>query len=181
MFSLDKTEELVKVRLISSIWNNQFDSPEKIENLFTLSPPDIIVLDENEQIALLVDIKAEKTIENQISNLSEVSKLYLKNADDKPRFVILANLAEIKIFKSINDLLNPEIISLKAEEILKHYDAKFNGKTIFKFYLKTLIESWLRDLAYHWKPEIPPGSKELENIGLLAKIKHGETYSQNDE
>ncbi|MBS9393342.1 MAG: hypothetical protein HEQ31_09345 [Dolichospermum sp. OL03] len=37
MFSLDKPEELIKIRLISSIWNNQFDSPEKIESLFQLS------------------------------------------------------------------------------------------------------------------------------------------------
>ncbi len=48
MFSLDKPEELIKIRLISSIWNNQFDSPEKIESLFQLSSPDIIVLDQNQ-------------------------------------------------------------------------------------------------------------------------------------
>jgi hypothetical protein len=36
-------------------------------------------------------------------------------------------------------------------------------------------------LTYHWKSEIPPASEKFEKIGLLAKLKHGETYSQNDE
>jgi hypothetical protein len=47
--------------------------------------------------------------------------------------------------------------------------------------LKTLIVSWLRDLSYHWKSEIPSASEKFEKIGLLAKIKNGETYSQNYE
>ncbi len=60
MFSLDKPEELVKIRLISSIWNNEFDSREKIERLLLLSDPDIVVLDKDQQIALFVDIKRKK-------------------------------------------------------------------------------------------------------------------------
>jgi hypothetical protein len=36
-------------------------------------------------------------------------------------------------------------------------------------------------LSYHWKSEIPPASEKFEKIGLLAKIKNGETYSQNYE
>ncbi|GCL39515.1 MULTISPECIES: hypothetical protein [Sphaerospermopsis] len=64
MFSLDKPEELVKIRLISNIWNNQVDSPEKIESLFQLPSPDIIVLDQNQQIALLVDITTQEILKN---------------------------------------------------------------------------------------------------------------------
>ncbi|MFM6136876.1 MAG: hypothetical protein ACKPCP_22465 [Sphaerospermopsis kisseleviana] len=64
MFSLDQPEELVKIRLISNIWNNQVDSPEKIESLFQLPSPDIIVLDQNQQIALLVDITTQEILKN---------------------------------------------------------------------------------------------------------------------
>jgi hypothetical protein len=181
MFSLDKPEELIKIRLISSIWNNQFDSPEKIESLFQLSSPDIIVLDQNQQIALLVDITAQETLKNHENNLSKVSNLYLQNSQENPRFVILANLTKISVFKSINGVFSEPVISLNTGDILSHYDSRFSEKRIFKFYLKTLIESWLRDLAYQWKSKILPGSQELEKIGILSKLKHGETYSQNDE
>jgi hypothetical protein len=181
MFSLDKPEELIKIRLISSIWNNQFDSPEKIESLFQLSSPDIIVLDQNQQIALLVDITAQEILENHENNLSKVSNLYLQNSQTNPRFVILANLTEINVFKSTNGVFSKPEISLNTGKILSHYDSEFCEKTIFNFYLKTLIVSWLRDLSYHWKSEIPSASEKFEKIGLLAKIKNGETYSQNYE
>jgi mRNA-degrading endonuclease HigB of HigAB toxin-antitoxin module len=58
MFSLDKPEELL-IRLISSICNNEFDSPPTIERLLPLSDLDV-VLDKDQQIELLVDIKREK-------------------------------------------------------------------------------------------------------------------------
>lgn len=181
MFSLDKPEELIKIRLISSIWNNQFDSPEKIESLFQLSSPDIIVLDQNQQIALLVDVKAQGILKNHENSLSKVSKLYLQNSQENPRFVILANLTEINVFKSTNGVFYKPEISLNTGKILSHYDSEFCEKKIFNFYLKTLIVSWLRDLTYHWKSEIPPASEKFEKIGLLAKLKNGETYSQNYE
>ena len=110
MFSLDKPEKLIKIRLISSIWNNQFDSPEKIESLFQLSSPDIIVLDQNQQIALLVHVKAQEILESHENNLSKVSNLYLQNSQTNPRFVMLANLTEINVFKSTNGVFyKPEI------------------------------------------------------------------------
>ncbi|MBE9054648.1 hypothetical protein [Sphaerospermopsis sp. LEGE 08334] len=181
MFSLDKPEELIKIRLISGIWNNQFNSPEKIESLFQLASPDIIVLDQNQQIALLVDITVQEILKNNENNLSKVSNLYLQNSQENPRFTMLANLTEIKVFKSIKGVFVKPEISLNTGKILSNYDSEFGEKTIFKFYLQTLIVSWLRDLTYHWKSEIPPASEELGKIGLLAKLKNGETYSQNYE
>ncbi|MBD2139176.1 hypothetical protein H6F32_16720 [Anabaena sp. FACHB-1237] len=32
MLSLYKTEELINIRLIANIWNEEFNSPEKIES-----------------------------------------------------------------------------------------------------------------------------------------------------
>ncbi len=44
-------------------------------------------------------------------------------------------------------------------------------------YLETLVEAWLRDLAYHWKSETPPESEKLAEIGLLQRLEGGTTHS----
>ena len=185
MFSLDKPEELIKIRLISSIWNTQFDSPEKIESLFLLSHPDIVVLDKNQQIALLVDVQAKKLQEGELKEkyLSQITKLYLQNAQQDTRFAMLAELGEINIFKSRNGKFSEPLIKLKTADILSHYDRDFRDKSnrIFSFYLKTLMEAWLRDLAYQWKSETPPAFKELKEIELFCRLEGGNTYLQNDE
>ncbi|MEA5553538.1 hypothetical protein VB713_21595 [Anabaena cylindrica UHCC 0172] len=185
MFSLDKPEELIKIRLISSIWNNQFDSQEGIENLFLLSHPDIVLLDKNKQIALLVDVQAKKFQKGDVKEeyLSQVTKLYLQNAKKDTRFAMFAELEEINIFKWRNGKFLEPLTLLKTADILSHYDRDFRDKSnrIFSFYLKTLIEAWLRDLAYHWKSETPPAYKQLKEIELFSRLEGGDTYLQNDE
>jgi hypothetical protein len=74
MSSLDKPEELL-IRLISSICNNEFDSPPTIKRLLPLSDPDILVLDKDQQIELLVDIKREKSRAKKKTNLSKLTQL----------------------------------------------------------------------------------------------------------
>ena len=81
---------------------------------------------------------------------------YLQNFQENPRFANIANLTEINVSKSTNSVFSKLEISLNTGKILSHYDSEFCEKTIFNFYLKTLIVSWLRDLSYHWKSEIPP-------------------------
>lgn len=138
---------------------------------------DIIVADKDGQIVLLVEVKANKLqLQSAISQL----KSYLRNLQTDIRFAMLANLEEIQIFKVKGDNKIELKISLKTVDILSHYDPEFGEKRIFELYLITLLDAWLRDLAYHWKSEIPPASKELAEIGLLDKIEGGDTYSQND-
>lgn len=48
MFSLDQPEELIKIRLISSLKNTLSNSHTELEKLFSLSQPDIIVVDKNQ-------------------------------------------------------------------------------------------------------------------------------------
>ncbi|MBE9234613.1 hypothetical protein IQ227_00820 [Anabaena aphanizomenioides LEGE 00250] len=178
MFSLDKPEELIKMRLISSLKNILSNSPTELEKLFSLSQPDIIVVDKNQEIALLVDIQLQEKQSKKL--LSEVTQLYLQNAEKDIRFAMSANLQNITIFKSNSEhLLNP-VISLFSADILSHYEPEFSKRKILYLYLRTLIEAWLRDLAYHWKSEIPPGTKELSKIGLLEKMKDGDTYTQDE-
>jgi hypothetical protein len=37
----------------------------------------------------------------------------------------------------------------------------------------TLLTSWLRDLAYRWKSDHPPGLEDLASTGLFEKIEGG--------
>ena len=64
---------------------------------------------------------------------------------------------------------------LDTRQVLQHYDLEFPGKRVFESYLLTLVEAWLRDLAYHWKSENPPGSEELGRAGLLERLEGGTT------
>lgn len=137
---------------------------------------DITVVDKDEKIILLVEVKTHQKLESAVSQL----KSYLRVMETEIPFAMLANLEEIRIFKVRNDNDMQLKISLKTVDILKYYDDEFADKKIYGLYLITLLEAWLRDLAYHWKSEIPPGSEELAKIGLLEKIEGGDTYSQNE-
>jgi hypothetical protein len=137
---------------------------------------DITVVDKDEKIVLLVEVKTHQKLESAVYQL----KSYLRVMETEIPFAMLANLEEIQIFKVRRDHDLQLKISLKTVDILKYYDHEFADKKIYGLYLTTLLEAWLRDLAYHWKSETPPGSEELAKIGLLEKIKGGDTYSQNE-
>ena len=76
----------------------------------------------------------------------------------------------------LDQLVGP-VAHLDTSSILQHYDPEYAKKRVFKFYLVTLAEAWLRDLAYHWKSESPPGSEELQRVGLLSRMEGGTTVS----
>jgi len=67
------------------------------------------------------------------------------------------------------------VAHLDTVQVLQHYDPDFPKRRVFESYLLTLVEAWLRDLAYHWKSENPPGSDELRKAGLLEKLEGGTT------
>jgi hypothetical protein len=146
---------------------------------------DIVVLDKDEQIVLLVEVKGTK-LEGRDAKLKAISPLksYLENAKNNrfylanETFAMLADLGNVDIFKWDGNKLSDSLISLETANILSHYDPEFSSKTILGFYLETLVEAWLRDLAYHWKSETPPALEKLSEIGLLQKLQGGTTYSQ---
>ncbi len=63
-------------------------------------------------------------------------------------------------------------------DILSVYDPTFRQKRIFDDYLLTLINAWLHDLARQWKTDRPPGMDELVKIGLVEKLRGGETHRE---
>ncbi len=139
---------------------------------------DIIATDKHGEIVLIVEAKAQKHQTNYRS-IAQL-KLSLNTLQANNAFAMLADLEEIEIFKVNNENDFEKILSLKTVDILKYYDEEFPVKKIFELYLITLLEAWLRDLAYHWKSVKPLASEELATIGLLDMIQEGDTYSQND-
>ncbi|KZL49383.1 hypothetical protein A2T98_13035 [Nodularia spumigena CENA596] len=139
---------------------------------------DIIATDKHGEIILIVEAKAQK-LQTKSSAISQL-KSYLNTLEANSAFAMLADLQEIGIFKVNDENEFKKILSLKTVDVLKYYDAEFPVKKIFDLYFITLLEAWLRDLAYHWKSVKPPASEELATIGLLDMIKEGDTYSQND-
>ncbi|MBD2197258.1 MULTISPECIES: type I restriction enzyme HsdR N-terminal domain-containing protein [Calothrix] len=146
---------------------------------------DIVALDKDEKIVLLVEVKATK-LEGRDAKEEAISQLksYLQNAKNtrfdlaNETFAMFADLENIYIFKWDGKKFSDFLISQETANTLSYYDPDFSSKTILGFYLKTLVEAWLRDLAYHWKSETPPASEKLAEIGLLQKLEGGTTYSQ---
>ncbi|MFN7384125.1 MAG: hypothetical protein ACK5RY_18675, partial [Dolichospermum sp.] len=59
--------------------------------------------------------------------------------------------------------------------VLEHYDVGSIEGIIYQSTLITLTQSWLRDLAYHWKSETPPYIEEMKEIGLFTLLFDGTT------
>ncbi|MTJ09765.1 MULTISPECIES: hypothetical protein [unclassified Anabaena] len=135
----------------------------------------------NENIVLFFETKAEKL--NTIFRQNAISQLkthYLQNikqdiTKDIP-FGMLVDLEEINIFSLTEEQNIKNSISLKTNDILSTYDPEFSHKRIFNFHLETLVQSWLRDLAYHWNLDSPPAYDEIAKIGLLSLIE-GEEHT----
>jgi hypothetical protein len=69
-------------------------------------------------------------------------------------------------------------------DVLKDYspdfagkDSRYGSRQSFQDYLRTLVGSWLRDFAFHWKNPDPPGFAELARLGLAEQLEGGMTQS----
>ncbi|MBD2567818.1 hypothetical protein [Anabaena lutea] len=135
----------------------------------------------NGNIVLLVEIKAEN-LENVFKQnaISQLKTYYLQNIKQDIKkdipFGMLVDLEEINIFSLTEEQNIKDSISLKTNDILSIYDPEFSQKRIFNFHLETLVQSWLRDLAYHWNSDRPPAYDEVAKIGLLSLIE-GEEHT----
>ena len=86
----------------------------------------------------------------------------------------------IHLYRLSEKELSDPVVHLDTPKVLSHYDPDFTGERIFEHYLLTLVEAWLRDLAYHWKSPNPPGSEELKAAGFLGRVEGGTTQSPGD-
>jgi len=92
-------------------------------------------------------------------------------------FVLAIDPNYISLYRPAGGNLGEPIARLNTRLVLQHYDPEFPNKRVFESYLLTLVEAWLRDLAYHWKSDTPPGSEELDRAGLLEMLEGGTTQT----
>ena len=146
---------------------------------------DVIALDKDDNIVVLIEVKiiqAQETAAKQkIADrmISWMKAALAKMSEERTLipYAMFVDTEQILIFKWDGVNLSEPVCSLNTGEILRHYEPEFHNKRIFKRYLTRLIEAWLRDLAYHWKSQIPTASEQIEQIGLLPLLAGGTTKS----
>jgi hypothetical protein len=145
----------------------------------------IVARDRDGDVVLLAEVKARTPRGKPASEAQWVRPTW--EPDPLPPFFMLVDLENISIFRRDERPVVAEfeedrsvayyplslVTHLKSSSVLGHYDAEFGQKPIYEFYLGTLVEAWLRDLAYHWNSESPPGSDQLAAIGLLSLLEGG--------
>jgi hypothetical protein len=132
---------------------------------------DAAVMDRENQPVALVQVKARPVDKRGATILQEQLASYPGKVD----FVILIDPHHVRLFRPISHNLGEPIVQLDTPHVLQLYDPELDKKRVFEPYLLTLVEAWLRDLAYHWKSRNPPGQEELGRAGLLRKLEGGTT------
>jgi hypothetical protein len=131
---------------------------------------DAAVVDRENHPVALVQVKAHP-VETWATTLPR----QLEKLAERVAYVLTIDPNRIQVYRPGGESLGEPIVHLDTRQVLQHYDPEFSRKRVFESYLLTLVEAWLRDLAYHWKSEDPPGSEELAGTGLLEKLEGGTT------
>jgi hypothetical protein len=132
---------------------------------------DAAFVDKENHAVGLVQVKSTPLGDRWASILPRQLERYADPVD----FVLTIDPQCIYAYRPTEAGIEGPIVHLNTPEILRHYDPSFPTRQVFEPYLLTLAEAWLRDLAYHWKSENPPGSEELRRAGLLEKLEGGTT------
>lgn len=149
-------------------------------DLEDIDHPDFVALDKEGQVVLIGEVKGfpHNFQENKTKEYAILRFInYLQAAKTLIPFAMLVDVENIVILKWNGKNWSEPIICLKTADVLNHYEPEFSNKKIFSLYLTGLTEAWLRDLAYHWKLQIPPASEEMAEIGLLQLLENGTTQA----
>ena len=146
---------------------------------------DIIALDKDDHIVALIEVKIiqakEKAAKQRIADymISWMKAALAKMSEQRTviPYAMFVDTEKILIFKWNGENLSEPVCSLNTGKILRYYEPEFGEKWISERYLESLIESWLRDLGYNWKSEMPPASEQIAIIGLLERLAGGTTKS----
>ena len=136
---------------------------------------DFAALDRDGEYLLLGEIKT-----NRVNGEDAAEQLasYLRAIQPRVPYALLVGPDKIHLYRWDGEKLSPPVSTLSTAEILSYYDPEASQRHVFEDYVTTLIEAWLRDLAYHWKSARPPGSDDLERAGLLSQLQGGGTLSE---
>jgi hypothetical protein len=149
--------------------------PSQEAQSVTYFPPDLTIEGSRGDTILIAKVRTRliydeaEVLEQLISYLQAFKEKYNK---DIP-FVMFANREKIDIYSWGGGHLSTPLLTLETNVVLKEYDPEFEqtDKRVSEYYAETLIEAWLKDLIDEWKTENPPYKAELEEKGILEKLK----------
>ena len=133
---------------------------------------DILAFDRLDKPVLLVEIKARHT---SIERGKERLAHYLQSAATLIPFGMIVTERSIQVFRWDGQQLSEPVFESSTAKILSVYDPEFSQKQVFEYYMITLVEAWLHDVAYQWKSEMPPGYSLLEKAGIAQQLQGGTT------
>ena len=137
---------------------------------------DVMAFGRDGRAILLVEIK---TGHARIESAKVQIIRYLQAAHDVIPFAMLVTSRQIHIFKWDGQHLSEPAFQLDTSSVLSVYDAEYSEKDGFEYYMAALVEAWLRDAAYHWKSDNPPGFAMLEEIGIVRELQGGSTRTES--
>jgi hypothetical protein len=134
---------------------------------------DVLVMDSEDRPVLLGEVKDQVGL--PLAEDLQLTK-YLGAMDSVVPFGMLVDPDSIRFYRWDGEHLSGPVLSTETASILRYYSSyfdEFRTKGIDESYLLTLVKAWLRDLSYQWKSKTsgPPGSKELDDLGLLPLLK----------
>ncbi len=131
---------------------------------------DLIAVDRDGEKLLIVEVKANNR-RRDVARLQLISFLQSEKAISQViiPYAAIVTLENIELFEWNGDELTLRYC-FDTTEVLREYDSEIGKKRIFEYYLGSLVEGWLRDIAYRWKLENPPKLKELDKLGLASRI-----------
>ena len=136
----------------------------------TIELSDITAWDKNGNKLLVSKVRARNIVEDITAKVEDILKFEYEHNQVIIPYAMTATREEIKIFQWDGEKLE-NVYTFPTHEVLSEYDPEFSHKKrIFEYYLETLVEGWLRDLADNWKTDNPPKSAELTQIGFVDKI-----------
>ena len=139
------------------------------ENLEIETPidVDIIAVDKDDRVVMFIEVKIiqaqepaakQRIVDYMISWMKAVLAKISEQRTLIP-YAMFVDAEQIFIFKWDGVNLSEPVCTLNTGEICRYYLPTFGSKWIFEDTIETLIQSWLHDLDYHWKSEIPPASE----------------------
>lgn len=134
--------------------------------------PDILVLDAEERPLMLVEVRSRVLEPDFADGLRDF--MAAEQSHNAP-FGMIVDFENIRIFSFSPDRTATTLATIPTSRILSVYDPRFDNKKIHGLYLESLTGSWLRDLAYNWKSQSPPGQELLDKLGVLSRLKGGWT------
>lgn len=131
---------------------------------------DVAFIDRENNILALIEAKV-----HPVKNWEAMLAKQLAQFAERVAFILTIDPNGIRLYSPAGENLGEPIVRLDTQKVLQHYDPEFPSKRVFEPYLLTLVEAWLRDLAYHWKSDNPPGADDLEKAGMLERLEGGTT------